>query len=47
MSEEARHEFDALLRAHGPMRLKRQLDTEIEKLWGLPVGRQVPVAVSS
>ncbi len=47
ISERARHEFDELLRAHGPMGLKRQLDTEIKKLWMLRVGRQVPVAVNS
>lgn len=47
ISERATHEFDELLRAHGPMGLKRQLDTEIEKLWRLRVGRQVPVPVNS
>jgi len=38
LSEASRAELDALRAAHGPLALRRRLDSELERLWPLRIG---------
>ncbi len=46
VGEEASLGFEQVLREHGPMGLKRQLDAQIEKLWRLRAGAQCLAATA-
>ena len=41
VSDDARQAFETLLRAQGPLALRRQVDVELERLWALRAGADV------
>ncbi len=47
VGNEAKAAFEALMREHGPLSLKRRIDVELERLWQLQAGAVHTVSVVS